>query len=275
MQLVMRSSGKLSAAPRARYDRWMRWACLLLVGLLAACAPLNPPLYPTYTPSPSVPAPTPTITPVWFPETDTPTPLPSPTSPPATPDPRPPTGRLIYSDTFQTPSAWSTGQLAGAQAAFGVQEVSLTITGGKASIAAQRPSQGLSDFYAEITANPVFCRGLDEYGLQVRAASAGDYYRLGVSCDGQARVDRVLAYTAQSLITWQYAAGIPLGGPSIARLAVWAKGDSFGFLVNQQLVLTFKDPKLSVGGLGVYARSASSQPVTVNFSDLLVWELVH
>lgn len=246
---------------------------VLLVVCAAGCAPLGRTVYPTFTPTAVIPSPTPTLTPVWFPPTVTPTLQPSATPLPPTPDPRPALAGLIFSDTFQTPALWSARQLAQASAAFGPAELSLAISGSRLFIFSLRQSPQLTDFYAEVTANPVFCSGLDEYGLLLRAASASDYYHLGVSCDGRARVERMVAGNQAVLLDWQYASGIPLGGPSIARLAAWARGDTFGLLVNDRLVLTFHDPKLMAGLLGLYARSAGSQPVTVNFSDLSVWEL--
>jgi len=238
------------------------------------CLPIARTLYPTLTPTQTIPAPTATLTPVWFPPTATPTLLPSPSPLPPTPDPRPVFGSLIYTDTFQNPALWSARQADQVSAAFGGSELSLTISGSKMYIYSLRSTPQLTNFYTELTANPVFCSGLDEYGLLLRAASTNDYYRVGVSCDGRARVDRILDSGAASLLDWQYASGIPLGGPSMARLAAWAIGDTFGLMVNDRLVLTFKDPKLTSGGLGVYARSAGSQPVTVNFMDLSVWDVL-
>ena len=240
----------------------------------AGCLPVARTVYPTLTPTQTIPAPTATLTPVWFPPTATPTLLPSPSPLPPTPDQRPAFGSLIFTDTFQNPALWSARQAAQVSAAFGSRELSLTISGSKMSIYSLRSTPQLTNFYTELTANPVFCSGLDEYGLLLRAASANDYYRVGVSCDGRARVDRILDSGAASLLDWQYASGIPLGGPSIARLAAWAINDTFGLMVNDRLVLTFKDPKLTSGGLGVYARSAGSQQVTVNFMDLSVWEVL-
>ncbi len=246
---------------------------LLLSCLAEGCSPFSRPVYPTYTPTPITPTPTPTLTPVWFPPTITPTPLPSSTPLAATPDPHPETGALIYTDTFHTPALWTSRQIADASAAFGKDELTLAITGSKVYVYSLRLNPLLGDFYAELTANPVFCRGLDEYGWLVRAASPSDYYRIGVSCDGQAHIDRVLESSAAALLTWQYGPGIPPGGPSLVRLGVWARGGEIGLLANNQLVLTINDPKLASGGLGVYARSASNLPVTVNFSDLSVWEV--
>lgn len=252
---------------------WLKLLAVLMVAACAGCIPMSRTIYPTYTPTPITPTPTPTITPVWFPPTSTPVPPATPTSIPPTSDPRPPYGALIYTDTFRTPADWTARQVAGGSAAFGKNELSLAITGNKLYLYSLRLRPVLVNFYAEITVTLVFCSGVDEYGLLLRADSAINYYRVGFSCDGRARLDRIEDSGAASILDWQYGSGIPLGGPSITRLAVWAREDQLGVLSNGRLVFTLKDPKFSSGGLGVYARSSGSQPVTVNFSDLSVWEI--
>ena len=223
---------------------------IFLILLTSGCLPVGRIIYPTFTPTRTIQPATATVTPVWFPPTVTPTLLPTPSPLAPTADPRPALGRVIFTDTFETPALWSARQIAQASAAFGRAELSLTISGSKLFIYSLRQSPLLTNFYLELTANPVFCNGLDEYGLLLRAASPNDYYRVGVSCDGQARVDRIINSGADSLLDWKYASGIPLGGPSMAHLAAWAIGDTFGFMVNDRLVFTFKDPKLTVGTLG-------------------------
>ena len=258
-----------SCEKQIRLRLWL----VMMFAVCAGCVPMNRTIYPTYTPTPVTPTPTPTITPVWFPPTSTPVPPATPTSLPPTSDPRPPLGALIYTDTFQTPALWTSRQAAEGRAAFGRTELSLAITGSKLYLYSLRLSPALVNFYAEITVTLVFCSGVDEYGLLLRADSAVNYYRVGFSCDGRARLDRIVDSGAAGLLDWQYGSGIPLGGPGITRLAVWARGDQLGVLSNGRLIFTHKDPKLTSGGFGVFARSSGSQPVTVNFSDLAVWEL--
>ena len=45
------------------------------------------------------------------------------------------------------------------------------------------------------------------------------------------------------------------------------------FFANDTQVLEGRDPKLPSGNLGVFIRSASDETLTVNFSELKVYEL--
>ena len=45
------------------------------------------------------------------------------------------------------------------------------------------------------------------------------------------------------------------------------------FFVNGQYQFTIHDPVLTSGGVGVFARSTNNMAVTVNFSDLVVYEV--
>jgi hypothetical protein len=133
----------------------------------------------------------------------------------------------------------------------------------------------LSDFYAEITASPTLCRDQDEYGLLLRVSEDQDYYRFSLSCDGHARLDRVIGQDASSPQPWVLSGAIPPGAPSVSNLAVWAAGSEIRFFVNDEYLFTIHDPVLPTGLLGVFARSASDMAVTVNFSDLVVREINH
>jgi hypothetical protein len=257
-----------------RGSRLMAWlAAGLLAWLLAACGLTTPTLLPTLTPTHSQPSLTPSLTPVWFPVTATFTPYPTITPAGPTPDPRPGIGTLILEDDFTDPSAWSSQPSENGSAAFGQAELTLIARAKRTYMYSVRTRPQLGNFFAEVTANPVFCRGMDEYGLLVRSVSPANTYRFSVSCDGQARLDRIYEGQAAAVVVWQFNPGIPPGGPSIIRLSVWASGDTLRFFANDTQVLEGKDPKLPAGSLGVFIRSASDETLTVNFSELKVYEL--
>ena len=46
------------------------------------------------------------------------------------------------------------------------------------------------------------------------------------------------------------------------------------FFVNGQYQFSVKDPMLTSGGVGLFARSANKMAVTINFSDLTVYKLL-
>jgi hypothetical protein len=57
-------------------------------------------------------------------------------------------------------------------------------------------------------------------------------------------------------------------------LGISAVGDEMRFFVNGQYQFTIRDPLLVSGGVGVFARSTNNQAVTVNFSDLVVYDVI-
>jgi len=243
-----------------------------LAVLLAGCLPLATPLPPLPTDTPLPPTATPTATIVWFPPTATFTPLP-PVTPVITPtvDTRPGYGALTFSDDFLKPELWTLGRTGAGSAALGVSELSLVVTQPRGYLFSLRQETALSDFYLEITASPSICRGADEYGLLVRLVSLQDFLRFGLTCRGEARLDRLSGGDASSPYPPEFSGAVPPGAPSSSRLAVWAMGKEMRFYANGQHLFTVSDPVLGVGGLGVYARASGDDSVTVNYSDLDVY----
>lgn len=243
---------------------------------LAGCLPTTlwpePTPAPSEMPSPAPPSPTPTRTPVWFPPTATYTP-PAPVSVALTPtlDVRPRYSGLVFEDDFHKPELWTTSGAAAGSASLGVNELSLAVSQPKGYLSSLRQETALGDFYLEITASPSICRGGDEYGLLVRVASSQDFLRFGLTCQGQARLDRLSHGEASSPQPPAPYGAVPPGAPSQSRLGVWASGRELRFYVNGQFLFAARDAALLKGGLGVYARAAGEAAMTVNFSDLAVY----
>ncbi len=240
--------------------------------LLAACQPAELPLITptlaatatlTLTPSPTI---------VWFPPTNTPTPYPTLEMTP-TPDQRSGIGDLLFADDFSTGEGWPLTTSARGNVALGVNELTLTVFEPRAAVSSVRQGVVFSDFYLEITARTSLCQGEDEFGLLFRAASQVDFYRFSLSCDGQTRLDRLVGGTASSPQPWLVTSAVPSAAPSTLKLAVWAVGREMRFFINDQFQFTVSDPMLLSGGVGVFARAAGDTAVTVNFSDLVIYEV--
>lgn len=244
--------------------------CLLVTGLLAGCAP--PTLIPATPTATLIPSETPTPTVVWFPPTATKTPVPK-VEPTATLEMRPNVGELIFEDDFSSQGAWLLGQSAKGTVAMGQNELSMVIVQPKAYLFSTRTEPTFGNFYAEINASPNLCTGLDEYGLLFRTRSIGDFYRYSLSCDGQVRLDRVVGGTAGSPQPWLVSASVPRGAPSNSRLGVWAVGRELRFFINGAFQFSVSDSYHGSGILGVFARSAGENAVTVSFSDLKVYQI--
>ncbi len=227
------------------------------------------PSTPTATLAPSE-TPTPTV--VWFPPTATKTPVPRAEST-ATAVMRPGVGVVIFEDDFSSAGAWQLGTSANGTVALGLNELTIAIVQPRAYLFSTRTEPTFGDFYAEITASPNLCAGLDEYGLLFRVRSLGDFYRYSLSCDGQVRLDRLVGGTAGSPQPWLVSAAVPRGAPSSSRLGVWAVGRELRFFINDEFQFAVSDSYHGSGILGVFARSAAENAVSVSFSDLKVYQV--
>jgi len=183
-------------------------------------------------------------------------------------------GEEILSDSFDNPEAWTLAQTASTSIGLGKEELSLALTEPDGYLYSLRNDTRLGDFYLEVTASPGLCKGSDEYGLLLRVSKALDFYRFGLTCDGQARLDKFVQGKASSPQPPTPNGAVPRGAPSESRLGVWAQGKELRFFVNGEYQFTLRDPALVSGGLGVYARSSGNTAVTISFSDLVVYEVV-
>jgi hypothetical protein len=244
--------------------------CLIAV-ICSACSVAQ---ISTVVPTQTQAAPTATSTPtiIWFPPTATPTPFNTPVVTPTT-DMRPDLGRVIFEDDFSDPTAWSLSHTEAGSAALGKNELTVAIGETNAYVFSIREEPILTDFYLEITAEPSLCRNLDEYGVLFRVSPNTDYYRFSLSCNGQVRLDRVSQGQASSPQPWMLSGSVPPGAPSSSRLGISAVGAELSFFVNDHYQFSIHDPLLSSGGIGVFARSANKMAVTVNFSNLIVYEI--
>lgn len=243
---------------------------------LAACLPIaTPPPVPTDTPVPPTATVTPTTTPVWFPPTSTPTPIIAATVPVSpTEDVSPQYGALILTDDFEEGDAWTLGRTNAGGAALSKSELTLAISQKRGYVSSVRSQPILTDFYVEITASPSICRDDDVYGLLLRTSTSEDAYRFGLTCSGQVLLDRVINGNASHLIAPVYSGDVPPGAPSMSRLAVWALERELRFYVNGQFQFRVRDTYLKSGSLGIFAQAAGEDAVTVNFSELEVYETV-
>jgi len=191
----------------------------------------------------------------------------------STPDYHPNLGEIILSDDFSAPGPWTLGKTSSGNIALGVNELTIAIAEPKAYDYSLRQEPILGDFYLELTTSPTLCQGEDQYGILLRMASPGDFYRYSLSCDGRVRLDRIVQGAATSPQPWTKSGSVPPGAPITSRLGVWARGNEMRFFINDQYQFTVTDPLLQSGNLGVFARSMGETAVTVNFSDLVVRQI--
>jgi hypothetical protein len=242
-------------------------AILAAAVFLAACLPQEQPSQPPAETPPPAPTSvqTATATVDWFPATSTPTLAPSPVFTP-TPDLRPGLGQVLLQDDFTDPQAWQTGKNPAGNMAFGKNVLTLAVAAPKGALFSLRSGPELGDYYLEVTAAPSLCRGADAYGLLLRAASTPNFYRFSLTCDGQTRLERIHNGSAAVLQDWTPRIGPPL--PS--RLGVWIAGDEIRVFIDNYFQFSARDPVLTGGSLGLFARAAGDSALTVSFSDLVV-----
>jgi hypothetical protein len=245
---------------------------LVLLSLLAGCLPAPPSPTPLPSTATATVVPSPTATIIWFPATETPTSLPTRAIEP-TADMRPGVGDLLFADDFTDKKLWQTSRTTTGNIAYGKSELTLAVVADKGTLASFRGSPELKDFYLEINALPSLCRAGDTYGLLFRAASAGDFYRLMVGCDGRLRMERVKGGKFAILSDWQVSGQVLPGGMIATRLSLWVRGEEMRVFVNDVYHFTVRDPVFTSGTLGVFARAGGDSPLTVSFSKLSVYSL--
>lgn len=242
---------------------------LTLFLLCSACIVTPSAIIVADTATPTVTA---TATQVWFPPTFTPSPLPQPNITP-TPNLRPNIGDILLEDNFTDSSAWMTSS--GLQATINIDdgEIHLSLNDDHEYLLAMRNAPVLDNFYAEITASPSLCRGEDEYGFVLRATD-GEHYRFALTCDGRAKVDRLLGKNSLSRQAgWLVNPVVPAIAPSSVRLAIWAHNSQIHFFVNDVYLFSANDTVLWKGTVGLFVHTSGDDDVSVNFSNLKVWAL--
>ena len=217
------------------------------------------------------PLPSPTV--VWFPPSATPTPRTLSTQVP-TPEQKPGIGSAIFTDDFSSPILWNTA--VSDQASVDVSRNRLTIAVQPGIyMLSMRQGVTLSNFYAEITAKPSLCQGKDDYGMLFRAPNNVASYHFALSCDGTARVERISVGTREPLQSPMPSGDVPPGAPGEVRIGVWAAGSEMRFFLNGRYQFSVNDKNYLSGALGVFARAAGNTPVTVTFSDLVVYDVTY
>jgi hypothetical protein len=244
---------------------------LPLAFILGSCLPVvSLPPEPTATPT-MVPSPSSTV--VWFPPTSTPEVQPT-NEIISTPAIQSEVGEVVFRDDFTQPEDWTVPQSNRGLISIREGEINIVINESGTFLAATREKPDFQYFYAQITANPVLCSAKDEYGFLFRVVSREQYYRFGLTCGGEIRLDRISGGESTLLYSWTRSASLPAGAPSRSTLAVLASGDEINILINGDVQFSADNQAPGAGSFGVYARSTGDSPVTVSFSDLIVREVL-
>ncbi len=237
---------------------------------LGACIPAVVPSLPTET---LTVIPSPSVTVEWFPPTPTPEIIPTSEIIP-TQAVFSELGEVIFRDNFNAPEQWILPQTDRGQINISNGEANIIINEPKTYLVGTREKPDLTSFYVEITANPILCDGRDEYGLLFRVYGRSQFYRFAITCDGELRLDKITAGGGTILYPLTRSASVPVGAPSISKIAVLAERNQLHLFINGDYQTSVTDHQLVVGSFGIFARSAGDSALTVSFSDLIVREVL-
>ena len=249
-------------------------ALVIALVLLAGCDILLPagPLPPTETPTQTL---TPTATIDWFPATPTPTlqPTDAPTPMPTLADVREGVTALLVSDDFTDESLWTTPHTSAGNVAYGNGNLNLAAAVNGAYLISDSQYTLSEDFYLEFTVETNLCQGDDQYGVIFWQRSAGDYYRLIVTCEGRYRLEVVQSGTSSVVHNWEVASRLRPDAPASNRFGVWVKDGQFQLYINDTFQFEENIARNRTGALAAFVRTISGTTMTVRFSDLQIYEV--
>ena len=70
-----------------------------------------------------------------------------------------------------------------------------------------------------------------------------------------------------------YNGAVTSGAPSVSQIAVWAQDNIIDFYVNDQYLFSMKDSAFVGGSIGFFVRTRGEDPISVNFSQLELYEI--
>jgi hypothetical protein len=233
---------------------WLSWL-LLAAGCLPQAA-TAPTAAPALSPQPSRPP--------LFPTPRASATLTPPPSATPTPDILTGLGEVLFQDDFAQDRGWTLHSDQSGAASLLPGRLVVAVHSPGAMLFSLSPAPAVADFYLEAQLRTELCGQEDEFGLMVRVLPNQDHYLFSLTCDGQARVSRFISGQEAALVPLTHIGAALPGAPAVNRLAVWAQGDQFHFLVNEVEVFSLSEASLPSGGFGLTARSRRSPQLTVS-----------
>ncbi len=255
-------------------NRQLSLACILVVILavsaLAGCS-LPRDVIPDSTPSVLPITQTPSATIVWFPATSTPTRQIT-IQPSSTPDASIRFGNLVIDDQFAIQSNWSHGAFPVGNIDFGNRSINLAVAAPGGTLTSLRTDTFTDDFYLEVSITASLCTREDTFGVAFWATNDTVYHRLVFNCGGLFRLEKVNKGKISVLTDWSASAqaartpGVPF------RVGLWVGGGSVRIYLNE-IFQSSQKLAPTAGGIGFFASSSGSSAVTIQFSDLQLYEV--
>ncbi len=231
--------------------------------ILWGCVSLQTPTSSNPTPAQATPSPTfafPTLIPTT---TSTSAPTSSPTSPPLLG-----IGELLYYANFESSKSWDLRETDRGGSSIYDGQLNIAVRQQNSFFFIRAPAPEQNDFYFEVDLRSDVCEDGDEYGIMFRLGPLYNHYRFSLTCEGLARVSRILDDQEVVLIPPTETYAVFPGLKIENHIAVWASGIHFRFFINDFEVFSLQDKELESGGFGLYVRSRRSQQTTVSFDDV-------
>ena len=180
-------------------------------------------------------------------------------------------GSTILSDDFSNDIYWDIAS--SDQGSAGINRNRLAISAQPdIYLASFRRDVTLGDFYLEVTAHPSLCRGEDTYGVIIRA-QGNSFYRFSLSCNSMIQAERIKSNVRLVLQQPVLSGDAPRGAPGEVRIGVWAVDGEMRLFLNGRFQFSVTDIAFSSGAIGLFARGTGDAPVSVTFSDLIVYDV--
>lgn len=182
-------------------------------------------------------------------------------------------GETIYREDFDSDQEWNLRVTDRGGSSIYDGRLNLAVHQPNAFFFIRTPAPEQDDFYFEVSVRSEVCEEGDEFGMMYRLGTFYDHYRFALTCEGLARVSRINNEEEIVLVPSTQTYAVYPGLRVDNRLAVWASGSQFHFLINNQDVFLVQDNELKSGGFGLFIRSRRSQQTTVSFDYLLLREI--
>jgi len=180
-------------------------------------------------------------------------------------------GSTIFSDDFSNDIYWDIASSDQGSAGIGRNLLAISAQP-EVYMASFRRDIILGDFYEEVTAHPSLCSGEDTYGIIIRA-QGNSFYRFGLSCNSMIQAERIKSNVRLVLQQPVLSGDAPRGAPGEVRIGIWAVGGEMRLFLNGRFQFSVKDVAFPSGAIGLFARGAGDAPVSVTFSDLIVYDV--
>lgn len=129
-----------------------------------------------------------------------------------------------------------------------------------------------ADFIVDVEATQVNGRAGSSYGLLLRMAAPGQFYRFEITTNGEYAVERHDGEGSWTRLTdgWQESEAIVQGVNQTNTLRVAVVGNRFSFYANETLLTQVFDDNYTTGALALDAGTFNQDGLQVSFDNVVV-----